>query len=68
MRDRDGMVIKHLPDHEGGGPVSNGLRGSTHVYNSAADVKQMLASLRAALRLPPRVASEGGDTGRLDVT
>ena len=55
LRKDYGMVVKHLPDHEGGTPlVYNGLRVSTHVYNSKADVQRLMSALRASLGLASR--------------
>lgn len=41
-----GVVVKLLPDHEGGNPfVVNAIRMSHHIFNSVADVDKLLRGL-----------------------
>lgn len=45
-----GVVVKLLPDHEGGNPfVENAIRISHHIFNDDRDVEKLLAGLTALL-------------------
>ena len=47
---RAGIVVKALPDNEGGTPlVSNALRVSHHVFNDEDELARFVAELTAAL-------------------
>ena len=48
--ERAGIVVKTLPDNEGGTPlVSNALRVSHHVFNDEDELARFVAELTAAL-------------------
>ena len=50
LKERAGIVVKTLPDNEGGTPlVSNALRVSHHVFNDEDELARFVAELTAAL-------------------
>jgi hypothetical protein len=47
-----GVVVKLLPDHEGGTPlVVNAIRISHHLFNDESDVAKLVAGLNAVLNV-----------------
>ena len=50
LKQRAGIVVKSLPNNEGGTPlVSNALRVSHHVFNDEDELARFVAELTAAL-------------------
>ena len=61
-----GVVVKLLPDHEGGTPlVENAIRVSHHAFNDATDVQKFVDGLTYLLEEGQAAAQQAS---RLEVT